>query len=199
MRRISVLITLVGLLVSLVSCDQGEEMEKPYNLPFDCLDLIIQDKDGNNVLNPATSRKNPEVKYDHEMMVIFQGDTLEEEGWRHKPASFAQNPERGSAWILKYVIRPGVLPNGKSDYNTHVYVLSINAVMMYYNRSYEFDVVSPRNKNSWHIRVEYETHTVAMYQDHIIRRCWVDGKRQPDRVINHNICNPYGITLPMSK
>lgn len=168
----------MGLLLSLVSCDKGEEMEKPYVYGWDTLGLLILDKDGNDVMDPNIGKINPDVQYDPDMMVIFQGDTLTEQGWwSHIPDYFESLPAY-HPWGLK-------LSNRADDTGVKRYLqmLDITGVCMYYNDGYDFDVVSPRNHYRWHLRVEYERHTVAVKRDQITRRCWVDGKRMPDQTL----------------
>lgn len=177
MNRIKWAFALMGLLLSLVSCDKGEEMEKDYVLGWDTLGLLILDKDGNDVMDPNIGKINPDVQYDPDMMVLFLGDTLTTRGWSHKPDYFESLPQ-GSAWNLKH-------SNRKDDTGVKRYLqmLDICAVCMYYNDGYDFEVVSPRNNYRWHLRVEYERHTVAVKHDQITRRCWVDGKRMPDQTL----------------
>ena len=76
MRKIKWAFALIGLLVTFVSCDKGEEMEKGHTIVGDTLGLLILDKDGNNVMDPNIHKINPNVFYDTDMMVVFQGDTL---------------------------------------------------------------------------------------------------------------------------
>lgn len=95
------------------------------------------------------------------------------------------------------------------DSRNNVNVLSIDRVMMYYNKSYEFDVVSKLNGCSWHIKVEYETHSTAQKRDFNIRRMWIDGKSMPEKVVvfygydsetvNNTVYVPFDITLTMNK
>lgn len=210
MKRIKLVIALIGLIVSVASCDDGTEMEKSYSPPFDGIDMLILDKNGNNVLDRNIEKQNPAVKYDPNMMVIFQGDTLVEDGWNHLPEYFATQ-EPGTSWYMEYCTRPGVTSGGVMDFNprNNVNVLFIGSVMMYYNKSYEFDVVSKLNNYSWHIKVEYETHSTAQKRDFNIRRMWIDGKSMPEKVVvfygydsetvNNIVYVPFDITLTMNK
>lgn len=173
-KRVKWAFALIGLLMSLTACDKGEEMEKGSTVPFDAVGMLILDKDSNNVMDPNINKYNPNVVYDPDMRVIFQGDTLTERGWSHKPDYFNGYPTWGNAWRLKFnCINPG----------RYGYILVIGAVMMYDSQTYEFDVESPRNNYKWHIRLEYETHSTAQYRDFHIRSCWVDGKRMSNRRI----------------
>ncbi len=197
MRKIKWAFALIGLLVTFVSCDKGEEMEKGHTIVGDTLGLLILDKDGNNVMDPNIHKINPNVFYDTDMMVVFQGDTLTTEGWSNKPAYFNNAPMNGSYWFLRLSKR-----EAKTGNRPYLDMLDIDAVWMYWNQRYEFDVVSPRNNYRWHLRVEYDTHTVAVWRDYIVRRCWVDGKRMPDVTTlgkDHMPYDAYNIILPMDK
>lgn len=168
----------MGLLLSLVSCDKGEEMEKPYVYGWDTLGLLILDKDGNDVMDPNIGKINPDVQYDPDMMVIFQGDTLTEQGWwSHIPDYFESLPKY-RPWVLERSVWPDA-----TRVKRYRHMLDIKGVCMYYNDGYDFDVVSPHNDCRWHLHVEYETHTVAVQRDRITRHCWVDGKRMPDQTL----------------
>lgn len=200
MRRAKWTFALLGLMVSLMSCDRGTEMERDYVLAVDNLKLLIQDKDGNNMLDPHISKINPNVKCDHKLMIIFDNDTLNEQGWAHGTDYFSHQKYIEVPWRLTFPLLVGTALDGTTYTGTTEYVAVIAGVMMYDSKSYELDVISPLNKCSWHLRVEYETHTMSSQKDYIIRRCWVDDKRMPDiRMDTEQRLTTYGIILSMDK
>lgn len=200
MKRITWVFALLGLMVSLVSCDQGTEMKREFVMAVDAPILLIQDKDGNNALDLKISRINPNVKYDHSLMIIFDNDTLNQRGWAHGTDYWYHQKYIEVPWRLDFPILAGLELDGKTYNGNKECVAQILGVMMYDSKSYEMDVVSPLNKCRWHLRLEYETHTMSSQKDYIIRRCWVDGKRMPDiRMDTEQRYTTYGIILPIDK